>query len=139
MGTLCLTIEVLDLSPKVTLTDLNIFFSYCGSVDNIQLQRNKNRSQLAFVTFKQPYAYHTSLLLNGAIIVNRPARILALRDSINLPIPNNMISIEIQEPFRDPTPHFVQHAGHTFGIRRLTGILNKASKPCLRALHNKDG
>ncbi|KAK9276533.1 hypothetical protein L1049_006067 [Liquidambar formosana] len=90
MGMINLTVQVLDLSPRVTSADLNMFFSYCGTVDTIQLQRNQDRSQLAFVTFKQPYAFQTALLLNGAIIVDHPVRILALQDSEVPPILQNM-------------------------------------------------
>ncbi|CBI29284.3 unnamed protein product, partial [Vitis vinifera] len=88
MGTLNLTVQVLDISPKVTLSDLNIFFSYCGTVDNIQLCRKNDQTQLAFVTFKQPYAFQTALLLNGAVIGDSPIRILALQNLAIHPIPD---------------------------------------------------
>ncbi|RVW71507.1 Binding partner of ACD11 1 [Vitis vinifera] len=80
--------QVLDISPKVTLSDLNIFFSYCGTVDNIQLCRKNDQTQLAFVTFKQPYAFQTALLLNGAVIGDSPIRILALQNLAIHPIPD---------------------------------------------------
>ncbi|KAA8529962.1 hypothetical protein F0562_034434 [Nyssa sinensis] len=86
MGTLDLTVRVLDLSPRVTHSDLNMFFSYCGTIASIQMYRNNDHSQLAFVTFRQPYAYQTALLLNGALIAGRPIRILALQDSSTPPM-----------------------------------------------------
>ncbi|PIA41309.1 hypothetical protein AQUCO_02200009v1 [Aquilegia coerulea] len=64
MASLEQTIQVLDLSPKVTLTDLDAFFSFCGTVDKILLERKEDQSQLAYVTFRQPYALQTALLLN---------------------------------------------------------------------------
>ncbi|EXC32349.1 hypothetical protein L484_004690 [Morus notabilis] len=39
MGTLSLKIQVLNLSPRLTLADVTNFFSYCGTVDNIQISR----------------------------------------------------------------------------------------------------
>ncbi|KAJ4720361.1 binding partner of ACD11 1, partial [Melia azedarach] len=78
-----LTIRVLGLAPRVTLQELNTFFSYCGTVHNIQLQscRNKDLSQTALVTFAQPYAFQTALLLNDAIFAGQPIRVLPVKDS----------------------------------------------------------
>uniref|UniRef100_A0A5B7BIG9 RRM domain-containing protein n=1 Tax=Davidia involucrata TaxID=16924 RepID=A0A5B7BIG9_DAVIN len=81
-----LTVRVLDLSPKVTHSDLNMFFSYCGTIRSIQIHRNKDQTQLAFVTFRQPYAYQTALLLNGAIIAGRPIRILTFQNAATPPM-----------------------------------------------------
>ncbi|KAJ9180491.1 hypothetical protein P3X46_008723 [Hevea brasiliensis] len=67
MGRLDLTVKVLNLSPKVTVAELNSFFSYCGTVEKIQLQKNKDQLR-ALVTFRQPYAFQTALLLNDAVL-----------------------------------------------------------------------
>ncbi|XP_060961183.1 uncharacterized protein LOC115703226 isoform X2 [Cannabis sativa] len=72
MATLCLnlTIQVLNLSPATTSDDLIDFFSYCGMVENVKLlpprcKDDKEGSQsAALVTFRQPYAFKTALLLN---------------------------------------------------------------------------
>ncbi|PON57008.1 Nucleotide-binding alpha-beta plait domain containing protein [Parasponia andersonii] len=73
-----LTIQVLNLSSRATLADLNNFFSYCGTVENIQMlsHRTKDGSQSALVTFRLPYAFQTALLLNNAILLERPICIL---------------------------------------------------------------
>ncbi|XP_010250444.1 PREDICTED: uncharacterized protein LOC104592694 [Nelumbo nucifera] len=76
MGASHLTISVLNLSPIVTCADVFSFFSYCGAVDKIELVRNEDESQMAFVTFRQHYALQTALLLNNAVIVDHPIRIL---------------------------------------------------------------
>ncbi|GAV82589.1 RRM_6 domain-containing protein [Cephalotus follicularis] len=81
MSTLNLTVEVLSLSTKVTLVELIIFFSYCGTVDKIQLQRNKDQSQSALVTFRQPFAYQTALLLSDAVLAGQPIHIVPANDS----------------------------------------------------------
>ncbi|XP_010250445.1 PREDICTED: protein vip1-like [Nelumbo nucifera] len=80
MGTLDLTIQVFNLSPKVTVADLNSFLSYCGTIEDIKLLRNEDQSQLAFVTFREPYALQTALLLNGVVIVDYPIRVLPLQN-----------------------------------------------------------
>ncbi|XP_042499216.1 protein vip1-like [Macadamia integrifolia] len=86
MGTFDQTVHVLDLSPKVTLSELTNFFSYCGTVDKVQLVRNRDESQIAYVTFRQPSALQTALLLNGAIVVDRPIRVFRLQKSVDIPI-----------------------------------------------------
>ncbi|MQL91606.1 hypothetical protein Taro_024215 [Colocasia esculenta] len=67
MGTLDLSVKVLNISPKVTVEELCTFFSFCGTVDDIKLQREGDKDQpySATVTFKQPYAFQTALLLDG--------------------------------------------------------------------------
>ncbi|XP_024031569.1 uncharacterized protein LOC21388184 isoform X4 [Morus notabilis] len=80
MGTLSLKIQVLNLSPRLTLADVTNFFSYCGTVDNIQISRTTEGklggSQSALVTFRQPYAFQTALLLNDAIVDGKPICVL---------------------------------------------------------------
>ncbi|XP_050371973.1 protein vip1-like [Argentina anserina] len=76
MDTEDLTVQVLNLSPRVTITDLITFFSYCGTVHNIQLLRDKQQSPYALVTFGQPYAFQTALLLDDAVFGGKPICIL---------------------------------------------------------------
>ncbi|KAL6188321.1 hypothetical protein ACLB2K_039714 [Fragaria x ananassa] len=76
MDTKDLTVQVLNLSPRVTLTDLIAFFSYCGTVHNVQLLRDKEQSPYALVTFGQPNAFQTALLLDDAMFGGNPICIL---------------------------------------------------------------
>ncbi|XVF66756.1 hypothetical protein PTKIN_Ptkin10aG0063200 [Pterospermum kingtungense] len=97
-----LTLVVLNLSPRVTLGEITTFFSYCDHVEKIQLLcTNKDRSQSAFVTFRQPYAYQTALLLNDAIFAGQPIRILPKKDvadpSPPHKLPNHTEKKKIQE------------------------------------------
>ncbi|KAF9689048.1 hypothetical protein SADUNF_Sadunf01G0051300 [Salix dunnii] len=80
-----LTVQVLNLSPSVTRIELITFFSYCGTVEKIELQIDKDRLQSALVTFTQPYAFQTALLLNDAVLGGKPIRILPAHD-IEIPI-----------------------------------------------------
>ncbi|KAH8522362.1 hypothetical protein Peur_040884 [Populus x canadensis] len=75
-----LTVQVLNLSPSVTLAELNTFFSYCGTVEKIGLQKDKDQMQSALVTFTQPYAFQTALLLSDALLGGQPIRILSAHD-----------------------------------------------------------
>ncbi|CAM8926942.1 unnamed protein product [Rhodiola kirilowii] len=80
-----LTVRVLDVPSNVSASDLALFFSYCGYTENIWLRRNKEKTQMGYVTFRQPFAFQAALLLDGAKIEGCPIRIKPLRCS-NIPI-----------------------------------------------------
>ncbi|TQD78181.1 hypothetical protein C1H46_036253 [Malus baccata] len=81
-----LTVQVLNLAPRVTLAELNTFFSYCGTVQQIQLLRqDKDQLPYALVTFVQPYAFQTALLLDDATFGGQQIGILPAYD-IRIPI-----------------------------------------------------
>jgi len=65
------TVQVCNLSPKATVKDVQQFFSYCGTVKNVKLQRAGQWTQVAFVTFQEPSALETAVLLSGATIQNQ--------------------------------------------------------------------
>ncbi|XP_012479648.1 uncharacterized protein LOC105794836 isoform X2 [Gossypium raimondii] len=89
-----LTVVVLNLSPTVTLGDLNAYFSNCGHVEKIKLLgANRDRSLSALVTFRQPYAYQTALLLNNANFAGQPIRILPKKDAADPPVSYRTIPI----------------------------------------------
>ncbi|XP_039039970.1 uncharacterized protein LOC120178090 [Hibiscus syriacus] len=89
-----LTVLVLDLSPSVTLGDLNAYFSNCGHVEKIQLLGgNRDQSQSALISFRQPYAYQTALLLNNAIFAGRQIRVLPKKEVTDLPVSYRTIPI----------------------------------------------
>ncbi|KAH7516832.1 hypothetical protein FEM48_Zijuj10G0176700 [Ziziphus jujuba var. spinosa] len=78
-----LTVQVLNLSPKVTAADLDHFFSYCGNVQELCIFRNKDQSfsqYSALVTFAHPFAFQTALLLDDAILADQPIRVLPALD-----------------------------------------------------------
>ncbi|KAL6003554.1 hypothetical protein ACLOJK_023786 [Asimina triloba] len=81
MGKVDLEVKVSHLSNAVTEADLTTFFSYCGTIDEVKLERVEDGSQKAFVTFRQPYAQKIALLLDGAVILDRPVLISSLDDS----------------------------------------------------------
>ncbi|TYH25690.1 hypothetical protein ES288_A03G189200v1 [Gossypium darwinii] len=89
-----LTVVVLNLSPTVTLGDLNAYFSNCGLVEKIKLLgANRDRSLSALVTFRQPYAYQTALLLNNANFAGQPIRILPKKVAADPPVSYRTIPI----------------------------------------------
>ncbi|XP_015570371.2 uncharacterized protein LOC8285717 [Ricinus communis] len=97
MGQLDLTVLVLNLSPEVTVTELNTFFSYCGTVEKIQLTSVNKDQQSALVTFRQPYAFRTALLLNDAILAGQPVRILCTQNTTISCTPDSINETEKHE------------------------------------------
>ncbi|KAB1200070.1 Protein vip1 [Morella rubra] len=65
------TAEVTNLSPKATEKDLNNFFAYCGTVEHVEIVRSSECSYTAYVTFQDPYALGTAVLLSGATILDQ--------------------------------------------------------------------
>jgi len=65
------TVQVCNLSSKATMKDVKQFFSYSGTVKKVKLERAGQWAQVAFVTFKEPYALETAVLLSGATIIDQ--------------------------------------------------------------------
>ncbi|CAA6664144.1 unnamed protein product [Spirodela intermedia] len=78
-----MTVRVLNISSKVTLQELTSFFSFCGTVDDIKLTSadERNRTHTAVVSFRQPYAFQTALLLDGALLADCHVRVLPVENS----------------------------------------------------------
>ncbi|OAY73366.1 Binding partner of ACD11 1, partial [Ananas comosus] len=66
------TVEVTNLSSKVAEKDLYNFFSFSGFIEHIEIYKNWGYGSTAYVTFKEPYALETAVLLSGATIVDQP-------------------------------------------------------------------
>ncbi|KAH9323741.1 hypothetical protein KI387_018380, partial [Taxus chinensis] len=69
------TVRVSNVSVRATKRDIQDFFSFSGDIDHIQMQSDGDFSQLAFVTFKDPQALDTALLLSGATIIDQSVNI----------------------------------------------------------------
>ncbi|KAG0469759.1 hypothetical protein HPP92_016459 [Vanilla planifolia] len=64
--------EVLNLSPNATERDLYDFFSFSGVIEHIEIVRSGELGSTGFVTFKEPHALETALLLSGSTIIDQP-------------------------------------------------------------------
>eukprot|EP00249_Psilotum_nudum_P010578 c22625_g1_i1 orf=566-1366(-) len=74
------TIKVSNLSPRATKLEIKEFFSFSGEIEHIELQSEGDGSQAAYVTFKDPEALNTALLLSGATIVDQSVTITPAED-----------------------------------------------------------
>lgn len=66
------TVQVTNLSGRVSESDLYEFFSFSGPIEYVELIRSGEYGSTAYVTFKEPYALETAVLLSGATIVDQP-------------------------------------------------------------------
>uniref|UniRef100_M8BC91 Uncharacterized protein n=1 Tax=Aegilops tauschii TaxID=37682 RepID=M8BC91_AEGTA len=58
------TVEVTNLSSSASENDLHEFFSFSGPIEHIDLIRSGGYGSTAYVTFKEPYALETAVLLS---------------------------------------------------------------------------
>ncbi|KAL6513863.1 hypothetical protein OROHE_019319 [Orobanche hederae] len=70
------TAEVTSLSPNTTEKDVNDFFAFCGAIEHVEIVRAGEFASTAYVTFKNPHALETAVLLSylhqGATILDQP-------------------------------------------------------------------
>ncbi|XWS38780.1 hypothetical protein CRYUN_Cryun19dG0159800 [Craigia yunnanensis] len=64
------TIKVSNVSLRATERDIKEFFSFSGDIEYVEMQSDNERSQIAYVTFKDSQGAETGVLLSGATIVD---------------------------------------------------------------------
>ncbi|XP_027345752.1 binding partner of ACD11 1-like [Abrus precatorius] len=64
------TIKVSNVSLGATVQDIREFFSFSGDIEYVEIQSCDERSQTAYVTFKDSQGAETAVLLSGATIVD---------------------------------------------------------------------
>ncbi|KAJ4728642.1 binding partner of ACD11 1-like [Melia azedarach] len=64
------TIKVSNVSLGATERDIKEFFSFSGDIEYVEMQSDTERSQIAYVTFKDSQGPETAVLLSGATIVD---------------------------------------------------------------------
>ncbi|PWA91629.1 binding partner of acd11 1 [Artemisia annua] len=78
------TVKVTNVSLSASEQDIREFFSFSGEIEYIDIQRENERAQNAFVTFKDSQGAETAVLLSGATIVDQCVTI-ALAPEYTLP------------------------------------------------------
>ncbi|KZV37266.1 protein vip1-like [Dorcoceras hygrometricum] len=64
------TVKVCNLSLGASERDVKEFFSFSGDIQYVEMRSGTERSQIAFVTFKDAQGADTAVLLSGATIVD---------------------------------------------------------------------
>ncbi|KAG8390506.1 hypothetical protein BUALT_Bualt01G0090500 [Buddleja alternifolia] len=78
------TVKVSNVSLNASEQDIKEFFSFSGVIEYVEMKSDNERSQTAFITFKDPQGAETSVLLSGATIVDQSV-IIALEPDYVLP------------------------------------------------------
>lgn len=69
------TVKVSNASLGATEQDIKEFFSFSGDIEYVEMKSADERSQTAYVTFKDPQGAETAVLLSGATIVDQSVTI----------------------------------------------------------------
>ncbi|CAN4085547.1 unnamed protein product [Withania somnifera] len=78
------TAKVSNVSLGATEQDIKEFFSFSGDIEYVEMMSENERSQIAYVTFKDPQGAETAVLLSGATIIDQSVAI-ALEPDYKLP------------------------------------------------------
>ncbi|EIW81243.1 hypothetical protein CONPUDRAFT_82266 [Coniophora puteana RWD-64-598 SS2] len=62
------TVNVSGIAPTTTETSLHDFFSFCGNIEKIDLQKADDGKQSATIHFTKHQAANTALMLNGGTL-----------------------------------------------------------------------
>lgn len=74
------TVKVCNLSLGASEQDIKEFFSFSGEIEYVEIHSENERSQIAYVTFKEPQGAETAVLLSGATIVDQSVTIELAQD-----------------------------------------------------------
>ncbi|KAK9042572.1 hypothetical protein V6N11_017641 [Hibiscus sabdariffa] len=69
------SVKVGNVSLGASEQDIKEFFSFSGDIEHVEMRSDNERSQVAYVTFKEPQGAETAVLLSGATIVDQPVTI----------------------------------------------------------------
>ncbi|XP_059443688.1 binding partner of ACD11 1-like [Corylus avellana] len=64
------TVRVSNVSLGASERDIREFFSFSGDIEYVEMQSDNERSQIAYVSFKDSQGAETAVLLSGATIVD---------------------------------------------------------------------
>ncbi|KAF5206871.1 binding partner of ACD11 1-like [Thalictrum thalictroides] len=87
------TVKVSNISLAATDLDIKEFFSFSGNIQHIELQSESEKSQFAYVTFKNSQGADTALLLSGSTIKDLPVTIT--------PVDNYLLPPEVSSETKD--------------------------------------
>ncbi|ERM93813.1 hypothetical protein AMTR_s00138p00027500 [Amborella trichopoda] len=79
------TVKVSNISLRASQQDIKEFFSFSGDIQYVEMQRESEGSQLAYVTFKDSQGADTAILLSGATIADLSVTIAAA-ENYQLPL-----------------------------------------------------
>ncbi|XVE62281.1 hypothetical protein DITRI_Ditri06bG0105400 [Diplodiscus trichospermus] len=70
-----LSVKVSNVSLGASEQDIKEFFSFSGQIEHVEMHGDSERSQIAYVAFKDPQGAETAVLLSGARVVDQSVTI----------------------------------------------------------------
>lgn len=70
------TVKVSNLSLSASEQDIKEFFSFSGDIEYVEMMSENERSQTAYVTFKDLQGAETAVLLSGATIIDQSVTVV---------------------------------------------------------------
>ncbi|KAL3830693.1 hypothetical protein ACJIZ3_019495 [Penstemon smallii] len=89
------TVRVSNVSLAASERDILEFFSFSGDIQYIEMQRETQTTQCAYVTFTDSQGADTAMLLTGATIAQLPVSVAAVE---NYQLPPNAPPLNSKEP-----------------------------------------
>lgn len=74
------TVKVSNISLAASQRDIKEFFSFSGDIHYVEMQRESETTQVAYVTFKDSQGADTAMLLTGATIADLSVSITPVED-----------------------------------------------------------
>ncbi|KAJ4746423.1 RNA-binding (RRM/RBD/RNP motifs) family protein [Rhynchospora pubera] len=74
------TVKVSNVSLQASKQDLKEFFSFSGDILYVEMQKENDLSQIAYITFKDTQGAETAMLLTGATIVDMSVVVMPATD-----------------------------------------------------------
>ncbi|OMO97803.1 hypothetical protein CCACVL1_04456 [Corchorus capsularis] len=74
------TVKVSNISLAASERDITEFFSFSGDIQYVEMRRETENAQVAYVTFKDSQGADTAMLLTGATIVDLSVNITPVED-----------------------------------------------------------
>ncbi|XP_010556230.1 PREDICTED: binding partner of ACD11 1 isoform X2 [Tarenaya hassleriana] len=74
------TVKISNVSLAASKRDIKEFFSFSGDIRYVEMRRETEVTQVAYVTFKDPQGAETAMLLTGAVIGDLPISITPAED-----------------------------------------------------------
>uniref|UniRef100_A0A0E0MG66 RRM domain-containing protein n=1 Tax=Oryza punctata TaxID=4537 RepID=A0A0E0MG66_ORYPU len=128
------TIKVTNISMSATADNIKEFFSFSGEVEYVEMRRESETSQVAYVTFKEFHGADTALLLSGASISEASVNITPVEDYV-LPPEAYFYRQDTSSP-RTPTEAAVKKAEEVVSTMLAKGFV--LSKDALKRARSFD-
>ena len=69
-------VQVTNITEEASNSNISDFFSFCGKIKSLSVQEAEDKTKKAIIEFEKPEATTTAVLLDNAIIINKPISVV---------------------------------------------------------------